>query len=159
MAKKLIYLDSSVPSALFDARNPERQEHTRCFWETLRRYDVFISTLVFDELSCIGRAGVKRRDELLALIEGMSMYNITLDVKGLAEKYISGGIVARKHLDDMQHLACATVHGVDYVVSWNFRHMVKVHTRKMVNAINTLNDYDDIEIVAPIELDVPNLKM
>lgn len=53
---------------------------------------------------------------------------------------------------DALHLAIASVHGLDYLVSWNFKHIVNVRTRRLVNAVNVNNDLRPLEIVAPLEL-------
>jgi hypothetical protein len=53
---------------------------------------------------------------------------------------------------DARHLAVAVVARVDAVVSWNLRHMVKLKTRREVNAVNLLNGYPVIEIVTPSDV-------
>ena len=50
------------------------------------------------------------------------------------------------------HLAIATVHGVDYVVSWTYEHLVNVSTQRDLDAINLKCGYRKVEIVAPAEL-------
>jgi len=50
------------------------------------------------------------------------------------------------------HVAIASVHRIPYLASWNFRHLVRVQTRREVSLLNTLRGYDSIEIVAPPEL-------
>ena len=53
---------------------------------------------------------------------------------------------------DLRHLAVATVGGVDAVVSWNFRDIVNIRTRRAVHAINLRLGYALIEIVSPEEV-------
>lgn len=53
---------------------------------------------------------------------------------------------------DDYHIAIATVNQMDFLVSWNFRHIVNVKTKQMVNLINLQNGYKTIEIIAPPEL-------
>lgn len=55
-------------------------------------------------------------------------------------------------LGDSLHTAVATYYEIPYLVSWNFEHMVKVKTRKLVNSVNILQGYKEIEIVSPQEL-------
>lgn len=50
------------------------------------------------------------------------------------------------------HVAIAVTNNIGYFCSWNFRHMVKVKTRREVNRINELRGYGTIEIIAPPEL-------
>jgi predicted nucleic acid-binding protein len=51
VSKMKVYLDTSVISALFDERTPERQNLTKAAWDILDNYDVCVSELVVDELS------------------------------------------------------------------------------------------------------------
>ena len=53
---------------------------------------------------------------------------------------------------DANHVAVAVVNGIQYLASWNFRHLVKIATRRLVNLVNALVGYGQIEIVAPPEL-------
>jgi hypothetical protein len=55
-------------------------------------------------------------------------------------------------MDDARHVAIATFYEIAYLVSWNFEHLVKVKTRRMVNSINILEGFREIEIVSPQEL-------
>lgn len=57
-----------------------------------------------------------------------------------------------KYVADANHVAVAVTHGVGFLASWNFKHLVKVKTRREVNLVNSLNGYGVIEIVAPPEL-------
>lgn len=50
------------------------------------------------------------------------------------------------------HIAIATIHNMDILVSWNFAHIVKVKTRKEVDAINALLGYKSIELASPQEV-------
>jgi len=50
------------------------------------------------------------------------------------------------------HIAIAVVNDVDYLISWNFKHLVKVNTRRIVNLTNILLGFNQIEIIAPPEL-------
>ena len=66
MTKKLkIYLDTSIPNAYFDDRNPFRKEITREFWKKLKDYEVFISDIVIREIEDVGNTAKKK--ELYAL--------------------------------------------------------------------------------------------
>ncbi len=66
--KVRIYLDTSVPSAYYDERKPERQAETLAFWETLDAYDVLISVLMIDELRETERRDAEKARKLLELI-------------------------------------------------------------------------------------------
>ena len=70
----------------------------------------------------------------------------------MTEKYMSRKIFPAKYRDDALHIAIATVHDMDVVISWNLRHMVKLRTRREVKAINIMEGYREIEICTPMEV-------
>ncbi len=148
--KESLYLDTSVVSAYYDAKDSKRQAQTRDFWGVLPAYEVYISSLVVEELE--NTLDKNLRSKLLSLIAGCKKIEITGEVLNLAEKYVNEGIFPQKYIDDAYHLSAASVNSLDYLVSWNYRHMVKVKTRRMVNLVNQKEGYKQIEIIVPPEL-------
>jgi predicted nucleic acid-binding protein len=151
VVKSRVYLDTSVLSAYFDDRTPERQRLTQLFWhERLSEYEPVISGLVRREIADIpdpvrrGRVQEQARDLLV----------LTLDqeARDLADAYMEQGIFPQLYPADALHVAIAVVQGCPYLASWNFRHMVRVRTRREVNLVSALRGYQSIEIVAPPEL-------
>jgi len=71
------------------------------------------------------------------------------EVETLAHEYIEQGIIPLKYEDDATHIAAATIYHCNAIVSWNFKHMVKLKTIIGVNGINKLMGYTDIEILSP----------
>lgn len=151
MFKQSIYLDTTVPSAYYDARTPERQGQTRAFWQdVLPRFDACVSGLVVLEMNAT--PDVTKRAQLTALVSKMDVLAFNEDALRLAQEYVERGIFPEKYESDAQHVAVAVTHGIGYLCSWNFTHLVKVHTRREVNLVNSLQGYGPIEIVAPPEL-------
>ncbi len=70
----------------------------------------------------------------------------------LFKEYASMRIVPVRYQDDLRHVAVATVARADALVSWNFRHLVNVKTRRAVHAVNVRLGYSMIEIVSPEEV-------
>ena len=70
----------------------------------------------------------------------------------MARAYIKNGIFSEKYNEDALHVAIASFCEVSYLVSWNFDHIVKVKTRRLVSAVNILEGFKEIEIVSPQEL-------
>lgn len=54
--------------------------------------------------------------------------------------------------EDSLHVATASYFGISYLVSWNYEHLVKVKTRRLVNLVNTLEGFREIETISPLEL-------
>ena len=147
--KANIYLDTTVISALFDVRAPERQILTKRFWSRIDDYNVFVSELVIDE---INGASQPLRDSMMENVADFTLLPITEEAQRLAELYIKNGIFPEKYSDDALHTALASTHQISVLLSWNFTHLVKMKTRRMVALVNTLNDYNPVEIITPPEL-------
>ena len=67
----------------------------------------------------------------------------------LAKQIIDLGILSEKSHDDCYHIAIAVLEGCNYIVSWNFKHLVNVKTINGVRAITNLCGYSSIDIVSP----------
>ena len=149
MTKRLkIYLDTSVPNAYFDDKNPFRKEITREFWNKLKDYEVFISDIVIKEIEDIGYTTKKK--ELLEIIHDFkTLLGNENEIKALAEEYIMRGVIPLKHIEDAIHIAVASYNYLDVLISWNFEHIVKLKTKREVNVINVLLGYNQLEIIEP----------
>ena len=117
-----IYVDTSVLGGCFDA---EFAIWSNGLIEDFRR-GVFRPVLSDVTAIEIARAPERVRElhrEVAALGEVVSA---TEEVVGLVGAYESHGILGARYRNDMLHIALATVASVDVVVSWNFRHMVRL---------------------------------
>ncbi|MCL2005447.1 MAG: hypothetical protein FWG73_04705 [Planctomycetaceae bacterium] len=70
----------------------------------------------------------------------------------LAERYIAEGVVGASSLDDCKHIAIATIHRADVLVSWNFKHIVNINRIRGYNSVNMRLGYPIIEIRTPEEV-------
>lgn len=122
---------------------------TEEFWQKSTNYYRYISTLVKDEIET---SSIEIKNDLFGVIYDFEILNITTEVEELADEYMNKGIVLDKFRNDAVHIAVAVINNIDFLISWNFRHLVKVKTRKIVNLINELLGYPHIEIIAPPEL-------
>ncbi|EKD51161.1 MAG: hypothetical protein ACD_62C00326G0004 [uncultured bacterium] len=146
-----IYLDTSVFSAFYDSKTPQRQEQTVQFWNKLSQYQNFISTIVIDEINAVSDVALKQK--LLALTQNhFQILAVTQDSEYLAKQYVQEGIFPLKYFDDALHLATASINQIDIVLSWNFAHFVKRKTRILANLVNNKAGYRSVEIIAPPEL-------
>jgi len=153
MKKIKYYLETTVFNFVFADDDPSKKEITeRLFnnWSSLNG-EMYISEIVNLEIS---RA---REDKKMKLAEIIQKYNpilLTLneEVKELAEKYISEGVIPEKFRDDAFHIAIAVVSDLDVIVSWNLEHIVKLKTKLAVEGISRSLGYKMIEIVTPEEI-------
>jgi len=97
------------------------------------------------------------RPEVRALMELSGFADaeiVTLDDEALAlaSAYIRDGAVSEAHRVDARHIAVATVRRVDILVSWNFKHIVKLSRIRAYNAVNLKLGYPELEIRSPLEV-------
>lgn len=74
------------------------------------------------------------------------------EARELQSAYLEAGILTSNSATDAGHVATATVHRVDAIVSWNFKHIVQLEKMKLYNQINLKNGYGFLEIVSPKEV-------
>jgi len=147
--KTKVYLDTSVISALFDDRTPERLMMTSILWSKLSDYEVFISELVLEEIE---RTSPLIRDKMVLAIKDFNVLKMSEEAEGLAEIYVKQGIFPEKYFDDALHVALAAVNQIGILLSWNFAHLVKLKTRRMVSMVNLSENMMPVEIASPPEL-------
>jgi hypothetical protein len=70
----------------------------------------------------------------------------------LLEEYVKRKIIPRKYRDDGRHIAVAVVNDVDVIITWNCKHMAQVEKKRMINAVNMMLGYRQIDIVTPLEV-------
>lgn len=151
MKKETIYIDTSVISAYYDDRAKERQETTIKFWtQILPNYKIYISDITVEELEDTKDEALRKK--LLKAIKDFEVLKTNQKIKDLANAYIENDIFPERYFDDAHHVAIASFYEISYLVSWNFEHMVKVKTRRLVRLVNVLKGFKEIEIVSPPEL-------
>ncbi len=118
-------------------------------WQSLINYDVYISEIVLEEIDAVSDT---LKPVFLKAIKGFNILKLNSEIENLAKEYVRQGIFPEKYYDDALHVAFASVNGIGFLLSWNFKHLVKVKTRKLVALLNSINDYKPVEIIAPPEL-------
>ncbi len=150
MKKLTLYLDTSVISHLHADDVPEKMAITNRLWKQIQegRYIACISEMVLKELA---NCYEEKRQYLLEMIADIDFefYEISNDINELAQKYIQAGAFSNKQTEDALHVACASVNTCNAIVSWNFKHIVKLTTILLVNGVNRKEGYMELEIVSP----------
>jgi tryptophan 2,3-dioxygenase len=72
----------------------------------------------------------------------------------LATEYIAEKVVGQTSFADCLHIAIATINKADFLVSWNFKHIVNVERIRGYNAINIKKGYKQLEIRSPREFEI-----
>jgi len=150
-----IYLETTIISYL--AARPSRdlitaahQQVTRDWWENRRRdFDLFSSQLVIQESSAGDAAVAKTR---LQLLSDISLVQVNVDCVSLARTLVESGPIPEKATVDALHIAIATVHGMDYLLTWNCKHIANAEMQKAVKRICRNAGYEPPVICTPEEL-------
>lgn len=145
--KLSLYLETTVLGAYLDNGDPFRRDLTmRWFERELSEYRVCTSLLVRRELE---RIDEPHRSGYLRLLTGLENLELADEAAILAEGYISRGIFQRKFIADALHVALASFHKIDYVVTWNFGHLANVRKQARLRMFNTAAGFFSPSIVTP----------
>ena len=109
-------------------------------------YRTVISPLVTSELA---RLKEPHRGSYLKLIGNLEQVDLTEEAAILAEGYIARGIFHRKYIADALHVAIASFHKIDYLVTWNFGHLANVRRQARIKLFNTAAGFYVPMIVTP----------
>ncbi|MGV8073429.1 MAG: type II toxin-antitoxin system VapC family toxin [Syntrophobacteraceae bacterium] len=153
--KPKIYLETTVISYL--VAKPSRdlvvaahQQITQEWWETRRQgFDVFISELVVREAGAGDTAAAQRR---LDALQEIPLLELNEEALYLALELVAKGPIPEKAKEDALHIALAATHGMDYLLTWNCRHIANAEIRSGVAAVCITQGYDDLVICTPEEL-------
>jgi predicted nucleic acid-binding protein len=144
--KQRVYIDTSVFGGYYD---DEFAEHTRPLFNRLKNneFKLLFSSVTQDELNS---APVRVKDLVTGLkAEWTEFLDVTDETTELATEYIAEGVVGQTSFADCLHIALATVYRADYLISWNFKHIVNVDRIRGYNSINIKKGYKQLEIRSP----------
>ena len=148
--KQRIYIDTSVFGGYFDS---EFAEHTIPLFERLtnNEFVLLFSTVTQDELE-------NAPENVKNLVKSMKTMNtefleISEEAVELATEYIAEKVVGQTSFADCLHIAIATINRADFLVSWNFKHIVNVQRIRGYNSINIKYGYRLLEIRSPREFE------
>lgn len=153
-----IYLDTSALNFLFADDAPEKKEITLDFFENFIKtgiYQAFISDFVIQEIN--QTSDLEKRGRLLRVLDEYYIERLVLadpeEIMQLAKLYIDQKVVPQNKLLDALHIASTVVNKIDYLVSWNYKHLANVNRERKVIIVNTENNYlNPVRILTPIEL-------
>ena len=148
--KQRIYIDTSVFGGYFDE---EFSEHTIPLFDRIRNGEFILlySTVTQSELE---NAPEKVKEFVKSLkAEYTEFLETTNEVIELATEFIKEKVVGQTSYADCLHIALATINKADYLVSWNFKHIVNMQRIRGYNSINIKNGYKQLEIRSPREFE------
>jgi predicted nucleic acid-binding protein len=152
--KKKLYIETSVWNQLHQDLRPDLRENTEKFMSVVQAgaYEVFISDYVLFEVDkCLSE---EKRAQLLQWIEGSRAQVLTPghECESLMEAYFAAGILSPTRTNkyyDAGHVAVASVNGIEYLLTYNYKHLLKVNKIDAFNGVNLLHSYGEIRFVPP----------
>jgi predicted nucleic acid-binding protein len=153
--KAKVYIETTVISYLTARHNRDvvvagHQQITRDWWQTCReRFELVASQLVVREASAgDSRAVQKRLDRLSTL----TLLEVTEEAVTLAQELLTSGAIPEKAAEDALHLAIAVTNGVEYLLTWNCKHLANATMRTKIEDVCRAAGYEPVIICTPEEL-------
>jgi len=149
-----IYLETTIFNFPFAGDAPQYQADTKRLFAEIKagKFRPFTSEYVTLELDSTKDAGKLERMKALIADYGITVISVSEEAERLAGVYVKAGIIPERYETDALHIAAATVAGLDYIVSLNFRHIVKHKTIFETEVINTREGFKRVFIHTPAEV-------
>jgi len=153
--KPKVYIETSVISYLTARPNRDiliaaNQQVTQEWWQDRRdKFDLYVSQLVEQEASSGDAEAVSKRQQTITTC---SFLDITPEAVRLANRLIEQNAIPKQAAEDALHIAVAAVSGMDYLLTWNFKHIANAAMRANVELVCRLNGYEPPVICSPMEL-------
>lgn len=155
MSKKSVYLETSFISYL--AARPSRnlvtaahQTITHDWWENRRHdFDLFISELVIIEAQ---RGDPQAAEQRLAITKDLPLLDLSIETEHLTEALLQHHAVPKKAVEDAAHIAVTCVSGVDYLLTWNCKHIANAQCFRAIEEVCAEQGYISPIICTPDEL-------
>jgi predicted nucleic acid-binding protein len=150
-----VYIETSILGYL--TARPTRNlilaaniEVTKEWWELHRgTFTLYVSQVVLDE---VGRGDADIALKRLDILNGVPLVELNQSVRGLAAQFLSRSNLPPKASDDAVHIAAATVHGLDYLLTWNCKHIANAQIQRKLAEISLDLGYQLPVICTPYEL-------
>jgi len=153
MRKTKLYLEASPIIMVEPDQDPIRRGITEEFFrivaEKSDEYELFISRVTLDELDDTdSEEKRKSADDFVKTIAHTNVPHNDI-AENLALIYVAEGVMSQNRIDDLRHVAYATISGCDYIITWNMRHLANERTVSRVNAVNAVENYGKVFITTP----------
>ncbi len=152
--KLKIYIETSIPSFYYEVRTEAtmiaRREWTRHWWDNLsKNYEVSTSLAVIDELE---KGNFPNKEQAIEFIEKLDFLNINTEIMETVQVYIKNQLMPNDPVGDALHLAIASYHKCDFLLTWNCRHLANANKFNHIRRINAMLGLYVPLLVTPLEL-------
>ncbi|MFV1965240.1 MAG: type II toxin-antitoxin system VapC family toxin [Pirellulaceae bacterium] len=150
-----VYLETTVVSYLvaLPARDlvvAAHQQTTREWWDRRRsEFRLVISQVVLDEISVGDNSEIQKR---LEVVKALKVLGALPEAEALTAAIIEAGILPEKAVRDAAHIAVATAHGVEYLLTWNCTHLANAQISRRVARVFSEHGFVMPTICTPEEL-------
>jgi hypothetical protein len=150
-----VYIETTFVSYLTARPNRDlivagHQQVTHDWWDTRRtEFELCVSQLVLEEA---GSGDPEAAKERLEILTPMTLLEIKAEAMELAEELVLAGALPAKAENDALHIAVAAVHRVQYLLTWNCRHLANAAMRAQIEAACASKGYKAPVICTPEEL-------
>ena len=125
-------------------------EVTKNWWNNYRKtLDLYASQIVLDE-AALGDSEIAA--QRLQMLQGITLLEPSEIAQELAIQFLSKTSLPPKAANDAAHIAIATVHGMDYLLTWNCKHIANAHIQKKLTQICSEFEYELPTICTPYEI-------
>jgi hypothetical protein len=153
--KPRVYLETTVVSYLTAWPNRDvvvagHQQVTREWWKSSPdRFELVASELVIREAA---EGDAEAANDRLNTLAGVALIEISAGALDLAHQLVDAGVIPKKAAEDALHLAIAATNGVEYLVTWNYRHLANATMRERIETVCREAGYEPPIICTPEEL-------
>ena len=152
--KKIVYIETTIPSFYYEVRTePEmiaRRNWTNEWWNSQRdHYQIVTSLAVIEELE---RGDYPNKNKVLDLVKDVPILNIPMEVRDIVDTYINRRLMPLESKGDALHLAVASYHACDFLLTWNCKHLANANKFPHIRRINTLLGLFVPALITPVEL-------
>ena len=147
-----VYLDATIPSHYYDERESIRAfvSTTRLWWDTQRHsFDLYASVFTLAELQ---EGNYPNREQVIGLLNGVELLDVVSDIETIAEVDIKEYVMPKGSFGDAFHLACASYHKVDFLLTWNCNHLANANKDQHIRITNAKLGLSTPRIITPLEL-------
>jgi predicted nucleic acid-binding protein len=154
MSKPTAYVDTNILSELFyrggHVPNLARQLKTEEWWEQERRfYALVTSGRTEDELAELAEGEYRAKAAAPAAVRRLTFLRETPVVKRCAALFLATGLVPATKIGDAIQLAFATIHRIDYLLTWNHAHLANVEVQRRLDEVNRSQGWRSPLLVSP----------
>lgn len=153
--KDKVYIETSIISYLTGRLNRDlivaaQQQVTQEWWENRQPYfDLYVSQLVIQEAEKGDKEAAAKR---LTALEEIPLLEIKIEALELAEKFVRSKSLPKKASDDALHISISAISGVDYLLTWNCKHIANAEIKKKLAKVCVEEGYEIPIICTPYEL-------